>query len=228
MPMRRRARRSWEYLRGFQGRGCSTITTGANLQAIAVPKDRAARLAYVSGVCGGGQSVRPAAADHRASGRAGHGSRARRRSRPARRRRHGNGRYSVPGAEEATARAALPSRTAAAAEMVRAHELVRDQLRHRRPGRDALQPPRLFVQPLQRRERVVLAELRLLYASSAPGWSRHRPAAAPGTDGGPCRHARTRSAPVREPAGRAVHHLATIASARTVRAPTPGVRSRSG
>ena len=62
----------------------------------------------------------------------------------------------------------------------------------------ALEPPRLLVEPLQRAS----SSSRPSFAPSGPptsarGWSRHRPSAAPGRDAGPCRHGRRRSAPDR-------------------------------
>ena len=66
-----------------------------------------------------------------------------------------------------------------------------------------LEPPRLVVEPLSAPSSSVAPELGLAARRiSAPGSSRRRPEAAPGTDGGPCRHGRTRTAPDRR-SGRA-------------------------
>ena len=89
-----------------------------------------------------------------------------------------------------------PAEHAAAAIAVRALVLFGDDLRHGRTVGVAFQPARLRVEPLQRGELLVAAELGVARPpTSARGWSRRRPRAAPGTGAGPCRHARTRSAP---------------------------------
>ena len=94
----------------------------------------------------------------------------------------------------------------------------------------SLEPPGLLVEPADRAELLVIAELRFLDgASSAPRSSCRRPWSGPGRDGGPCRHGRARSGPgSAKRQGAPWITSATIASERTVRAPTPGTRSSSG
>ena len=92
----------------------------------------------------------------------------------------------------------LPAKHAAAAIGMREPPLLGDHIRHWRPGRAPLDPAGLVVEPFERGELVVLSKLRLrnrrLHDARS---SRHRPLGEPGTDAGPCRRERTRSAPDR-------------------------------
>ena len=128
----------------------------------------------------------------------------------------------------------LPTEHAAAAVFVRAPPFVRDELRQRRPGGVPFEPPRLLVEPPDRVEPLVVAELGLASPrSSAPRSSRRRPWSARERMAVLAAMGEREARRVGEAAGRAVddlrHHArASAPCGRRRRAPAAVRRNRAG